>query len=322
MICPNCSKNISDGSDTCEFCGHQLFGFSMAGDLDDLSSDNNTRVEAPVVSEPKVEAPVVNEPNVKAPENNSNPGYSAPPDNSYSGYAAPTNAPDPAYGAPVNNPPYANSYAPPVYYADNYKSRGQQRQEEINEINRMISYFSKVQDAYDEYDRVCMQLNPANLRKRPGLLVWGIILLIPSVLLFIISLFTIRSLTIISLISCVGSILMIVGFGVTTGVRNRNFVVASRRYEELSEYLYKHYINYGECLIGPEYTNPSNLRVILQTIQSGRADNTKDAINVLVEDTYRNNMQAFAQQTAISSAAAARGARATAIFSAANFFFR
>ena len=95
-----------------------------------------------------------------------------------------------------------------------------------------------------------------------------------------------------------------------------------QRYDEVTAELFDYYQQYGTCLVGSEYTNPSNLITIMNTIKSGRADTTKDAINLLLEDTYRNNMQRIAAQAARSAAAAARGARVGAVFSAANFFLK
>ena len=98
-----------------------------------------------------------------------------------------------------------------------------------------------------------------------------------------------------------------------------HYVLESKE-EKFCEELYQYYLNYGYCLVSAEYTNPSNLLAILHTIESGRADTIKEAINILVEDAHRNNMEALATQTAVASAAAARGATAAAVFSAANFF--
>ena len=60
----------------------------------------------------------------------------------------------------------------------------------------------------------------------------------------------------------------------------------------------------------------------MDTMNSGRADTIKEAVNILVEDAHRNNMEAYARSAAISADNAARGARTAAVFAAANLFIR
>lgn len=226
-------------------------------------------------------------------------------------------------------------YQQPSYIQDRMNIRNN----EIAEMNRMIEYFSQKRNQYAEYDAVCSMLDLLSKGKRKGLLIWGIILVSLGVFLIFISIGMLVSgssgsrssysstsgisIIVTYLISFVGpGTVLIILFIVTSRARDRNGAIASRRYDELTTELYQHYLAYGYCPVGCEYTNPSNLMVILQTIQSGRADTTKDAINVLAEENYRRNMQAIAMQTARSAAAAARGASTAAVFSAANFFLR
>lgn len=205
--------------------------------------------------------------------------------------------------------------------------RQQQRMAEINELNRMINYFSQKSAEYDEYDLIANNMARLSLGYSTKKMVWGIIL---SVFGFIFTLGGIASvadngapvLLIFGLIVLAVGVLLIVLHvtGRAKFVKDRDY--AYMRFDQLSDELNSYYQAYGYCPVGAEYTNPSNLAVILDTIRSGRADTTMDAINILVEDAHRNNMEAMARQTAVNTAAAARGARAGAIFSAANFFLK
>lgn len=223
------------------------------------------------------------------------------------------------------NIPVQQNYGAPAqpYYGNAVEQRAAVRRDETAELQKMIRYFSQKSAQYEEYDYVCARIDPRYLRKRTGLLVWGIII---SVLGLIVTIAVGSSGAAGAIFSGIlilfGGIGMIVGFALSSSARNRNYQAALIRFDELTEELYQHYLNYGYCLVSAEYTNPSNLVAILQTIESGRADTIKEAVNILVEDAHRNNMESYARQTAISSAAAARGANAAAVFSAANFFLK
>lgn len=216
------------------------------------------------------------------------------------------------------------SYTPPATRSyDPVGSRLDSRQGEIEEVNRMISYFSKVSDKYAEYERVCVALDPRNKRKRVGLLVWGIIIAVLGVMFTAASANSFsKDLPVVGVATILGGVAMIVGYIASSSARNTNYDDAYRRFNQLTNELLRYYQGYGPCLVSAEYTNPNNLVAIRDTISSGRADNIKEALNVLIDDAHRNNMEAFARQSAISSAAAARGATAAAIFSAANLFRR
>jgi hypothetical protein len=206
-----------------------------------------------------------------------------------------------------------------------FNDRHSLRNREIEELGRMISYFSQKSDQYAEYDSVCQKMDRIAKGKRCALLVWGIIITVLGLictLAYTASQESVASLLYALLLVALPGIGMIIGYIFYSRSFDKNTTIITNRYYELSEELYQHYLSYGICLIGPEYTNPSNLQTILSTIQSGRADTTKDALNVLVEDSYRNNMQKLAAQTARSAAAAARGAKTSAVFSAANFFLK
>lgn len=208
------------------------------------------------------------------------------------------------------------------------QERMQVRNSELAEIDRMIKYFSLKSAQYAEYDRLCPMVNKAIKGEKVGLLVWGIIVLLLGFILLIFTLLGWSSAK--DLASVIPALFMYLSIGVGLIVGHIFYAKSFKKkasniyqlYDQLTNELFEHYKAYGYCPIGPEYTNPSNLVSIFNTIRSGRADTTKDAINVLVEDSYRYNMQKIAAQTARSAAAAARGAKTTAVFSAANFFLR
>ena len=197
------------------------------------------------------------------------------------------------------------------------------RSSEMNEVDRMINYFSQKNDLYAEYESLCARLDPRFKKKKVGLLVLGII---AGIIGFYVAVFgiSLKSAGTIGfgVLMIAGGAVMIFGFIRSSSARNENYSKTYSRFDEVSNELYNHYLNYGPCLVSAQYTNPSNLRIILDTIRSGRADTIKEAVNILVEDAHRNNMEAIARENAIASANAARGAAAAAVFSAANLFIK
>ena len=249
-------------------------------------------------------------------------------------------APAPAVQQQAYAPqPQQQAYAPQPQQYGGYAAsqRSQVRTGELNEMRRMIDYFSKKTDQYNEYDRVNDELVYLSRGYSVKKMVWGIILAVIGFVQVIYSILQVaaysrygsNSGTTVAVVFLVLGII-ILGLGgllIFLHIRGRKAYLdrvayANMRFDQLSEELIDYYNAYGYCPMGPEYTNPSNLAVIYDTIQSGRADTTMDAINILVEDAHRNNMEAIARQTAVNTAVAARGATAGAVFSAANFFLK
>lgn len=204
--------------------------------------------------------------------------------------------------------------------------RANVRQQETAELQKMIRYFSQKSEQYREYDRLAYRMIPKNRNAPTSFLIWGLVCAVIGSILFsvfsgtdVYNYYAMYALIPLLFACCFG---LIVTYIILSIIRKKEYEKNKARFEELSNELYQHYQKYGYCLVSAEYTNPENLKAIMQTIESGRADTIKEAINILVEDAHRNNMQNYAAQTAASSAAAARGATVSAVFSAANFFKR
>lgn len=207
--------------------------------------------------------------------------------------------------------------------------RAVQRNNEIEEMKRMINYFSKKQDVYDEYDEVTREIHSLSKTSNAAsyLLMMGLLALIGGFFLST-SLWHTPQVGIGIAVCISGAVLSFIGILMLVERSNNEKLLEEKqqRYFEISDELYNYYLEYQNCPIGPEYTNPANLGVILDTIISGRADTTKEAINILIEDAHRNRMEDIAAQTAEYTAKAAEqagraatGAKVAAFFSAANY---
>lgn len=82
--------------------------------------------------------------------------------------------------------------------------------------------------------------------------------------------------------------------------------------EEILDELWNHYISYGPCLLGFEYTIPENLNEIRDLLVSGRANNIRDAVNTMLDDKHKRQMEALATATAKYAQQAARNTAITA----------
>ncbi len=243
-----------------------------------------------------------------------------PAPNTYQQYQQP--APQYQQPVPQYQQPYQQYQQP--FYGYNPQAVQQERIANLQELERMYGYFSQKGAEYDEYDAINTTLDEYDKRK-PGLLVWGIIL------------FVVGFITLVSLISAdyssagayifmivwlLGSVGMILAFIFGSIARGRHKEEALNRLVELADDLHYHYVNYGDCLVGEEVTNPAILQTIANNIQSGRANNITDSINIMFDDAHKSQMEYAAMETMYSSRQAAAGARTAAVFAAANFFLR
>jgi Na+/melibiose symporter-like transporter len=187
----------------------------------------------------------------------------------------------------------------------------------------MYTYFSQKAAEYNEYDAINATLDEYDKRK-PGLLVWGIILFVIGFIMLI-SFAESRDMAqyiIVLIIWCLGSVGMILAFIFGTIARKRNKEAALTRLVELADELHTHFVNFGYCSVGEEYTNPAILQAISENLRTGRATNIMDSINIMFDDAHKSQMEWAAMETAHSARQAAAGATAGAVFAAANFFLR
>ena len=84
------------------------------------------------------------------------------------------------------------------------------------------------------------------------------------------------------------------------------------RFKEVKLELVNNYNNYANCPIGFEYSNPEVIAIIKKTLISGRAESLKEAINIILDDIHKRNLE-----NGIKNIEQLSGM--TAIYTAANF---
>ncbi|MBP5294482.1 MAG: zinc-ribbon domain-containing protein [Lachnospiraceae bacterium] len=243
-----------------------------------------------------------------------------PAPNTYQQYQQP--APQYQQPVPQYQQPYQQYQQP--YYGYNPQAIQQERMANLQELERMYNYFGQKNAEYNEYDMINATLDEYDKRK-PGLLVWGIILFVLgfiTLVSFLAADYSSAGGYIFLIVWLLGSIGMILAFIFGSIARGRHKEDALNRLVELADDLHYHYVNYGECLVGEEFTNPAILQTIANNIQSGRANNITDSINIMFDDAHKSQMEYAAMETMRSSRQAAAGARTAAVFAAANFFLR
>ncbi|MBQ4001562.1 MAG: zinc ribbon domain-containing protein [Lachnospiraceae bacterium] len=290
MFCPKCGSQVADGASFCPACGNPLNAMPTRSAEPAPNTYQQYQQPAPQYQQP---APQYQQPALQ---------YQQP--------------------VPQYQQPYQQYQQP--FYGYNPQAVQQERIANLQELERMYGYFSQKGAEYDEYDAINTTLDEYDKRK-PGLLVWGIIL------------FVVGFITLVSLISAdyssagayifmivwlLGSVGMILAFIFGSIARGRHKEEALNRLVELADDLHYHYVNYGDCLVGEEFTNPAILQTIANNIQSGRANNITDSINIMFDDAHKSQMEYAAMETMYSSRQAAAGARTAAVFAAANFFLR
>lgn len=203
---------------------------------------------------------------------------------------------------------------------NHYNSRYEVRQAELREIDNLIYYFSQKAAEYDEIAMVTGNLNvlERKLNKTPKAGIAFASICAGFIILSLMIGATKGPWGITAFPAFVtgipGLIILSVHF-ISRAINKPKYKKYCERFDVLNEELTRHYNDYGYCPVGIEYTNPNDLKAIRDTIQSGYADTSKEAVNYLMQKYHNEVMES-------NLAAAKRAANATAVISAAHFFFK
>lgn len=224
----------------------------------------------------------------------------------------------------VTNPPQPQNPVLVDAYAQQYQAQKNAiRQSEISGLSDAISHFSQKTAQFRAYDYVCEQLNYYARGAKSALLVWGCI--ISTFVLFIClnsigdgdSGTQIASVPLLVL-GLIPGLVMIVG-GIFMKINNhKKLAHFQNKYAELSQELNEHYLAYPNCPAGSEYANPEILQVLLDVLQSGRADTVKESINLIIDAKRQARVHNYLATIERNTAKT----KATVIFAAAAFFRR
>ena len=113
---------------------------------------------------------------------------------------------------------------------------------------------------------------------------------------------------------------LIIAFSSNARRHNRIKVKYQKESDELLDELWSNYISYGPCLLGFEFTIPENLEEIRDLLLSGRANNIRDAVNTMLDDKHKRQLESLAAATAKYAQQAAVNSGITALNSGVAAF--
>lgn len=207
----------------------------------------------------------------------------------------------------------------------------------LAKLDQMISYFEKKQKQYDEYDECCERIIYFS---KPGTRVpaggTGNAMMIVGIVFFTIGC------AFSGLFSSCGyknlvfqfwvlvllfGLVMIMAGSIKKSHYRRNQVKKKAlmiaedkiRFASLENELLQYYKEYGSCLTASAYTNPKILRYLRKLIELGRADNAKEAINLMHQETRNPEMESRAITAARVASGMARDRNTVVFYTAADF---
>lgn len=218
------------------------------------------------------------------------------------------------------------------------------------EVKNLLNYFSQSADKYNEFDKLTATLHKLKAGRTGTQKLISRILLVVSVIMFLLLIAIIiygvvrggiNTNTLggmayflpgflflyLGIFSLAGGIAL---FIVDNSRNNRymnNLKFYSNRYFELADELYLNYLNYKNCPIKPEFTNPANIFVVQKTLLSGQADSIDEAIALLSNSASSRKIEKhskqcaqFTQKTAARFGRAKTACKLNAVFLPGNYF--
>jgi hypothetical protein len=228
-----------------------------------------------------------------------------------------------------------------------------EKEKAINDVNKLLNYFSQKTAQYNEYDRVTgvlykLRSGRNKILKRLSIVsfIIGGILLLPSVFLFIKSFIQSNNtnmnihtlgglaganmwlmLVVYSCVFLVAAVVLIIVDSFRKERFSQNLRLYVNRYYALSDELYLNYLAYKDCPIKAPFTNPGNIYVVQQTIMAGQADSIENAVAFLSAraannrvEVYSNICAEFAQKTSFEFRRNEEASKLNAVFLPGNFF--
>lgn len=228
-----------------------------------------------------------------------------------------------------------------------------EKEKAINDVNKLLNYFSQKTAQYNEYDSVTGVLYKLRSGRNKILKILSIvsfviggILLLPSVFLFIKSFIQSHKtnmnihtlgglpganmwlmLVVYSCVFLVAAVVLIIVDSFRKERFSQNLRLYVNRYYALSDELYLNYLAYKDCPIKAPFTNPGNIYVVQQTIMAGQADSIENAVAFLSAraannrvEVYSNACAEFARRKAINFGRTEEASKLNAVFLPGNFF--
>ena len=190
------------------------------------------------------------------------------------------------------------------------------RMNSMNELKKMYGYFSQKAAQYNELENLTDEAERLSTYNPKFMLIIGAIsAAIGSFYLLMGDTFGKNAAS-----TVIAFIMLVIGGGALIALyilkkkrAKARVVQINDRLDKLADELIDHYNGYGNCPVGIAYTFPSSIERIYDMIQTGRADNIKEAINTITDDEHKEEMERLQRQTAAAAEAAAVNAGRAAV---------
>ncbi|MCR5802775.1 MAG: zinc ribbon domain-containing protein [Clostridia bacterium] len=211
-----------------------------------------------------------------------------------------------------------------------FEQQQKARQDSINELAKMISYFGQKADLFREYELSHNRLAVLQRGASKVPLVIGIILIAFFGFLDVMFCWALVEasaplMVVLVMASILGvfvilGIILIIVFIVKKSSNSRNLTAERTKVTDIAYELTNYYTNYGFCSLGIEYCNPAILVKIADIIRSGRAANPQEAVNTLLADNRKSAMQLQKKLGSLAARQEVRNGSPAAAFTPSNFF--
>lgn len=206
------------------------------------------------------------------------------------------------------------------------------RQASIDECKKMIQYFDQKTAACKEYDRITEKVALGRRHIHVLLLIASIIWFACGVLVC----FAARNAyfdetrIVLAILIFIGLIffafllpaaLLMWGYIALNKRSKRKYGELLSRQSALATEIVEHYIAYGYCHVGLEYTRVEILRDLLDKLELGRCKTIADAINITLDDAYKENMRLQGEAILDAAKRAASAAEEAAMASKAGLLY-
>lgn len=203
------------------------------------------------------------------------------------------------------------------------------RQASMAECNRMIAYFSEKTKTWNDYDRATELVGQ-------GRSYGHILLLLASIIWFALGVlvsYLARNASldetriVLAYLVLIGFLLLL--FFLPAALLMWGFIALNKRskkkYAELcclhsvlAADIVEHYEAYGYCHVGLPYTRTEVLNKISENLDLGRCTTIEDAVNIMLDDEYKAQMQQQAKAILAAAERAAEAAEDAALASKAS----
>lgn len=192
------------------------------------------------------------------------------------------------------------------------------RNESLAEIQNVYNYFIKKIDAYNQFGYLNSRINSFPGRKKRYVSAIGIVGMI--IIIFVSFKGMNGSNMVVSFINGFIAVLTTAA-SIFTSIKLKkinNKEIKER--DSINLELINYYNAYNNCPIGIEFSNPNDIKRIMDTIRCGRAETISAAINIVLDDDHKANMERRAGEIAWASAEAAKAAKTAARNSFFNLY--